>query len=160
MDNLVGVLWKFGLASSLEINQHKNVAYWLLVQMQSSTGLGGEISIEMGCHQRFVRASQEGAMRALVSKWTIQALLPNQVKFANLVLRYLIKQLQPSQHGSWGPSSLWLFSPNFSIKGGSKVWRHIAQSWKVMACTMTFLSPSLSCLDDILQLNLLWPSEY
>ena len=29
--------------------------------------------------------SQEDAMRALMSKWTVQALLPSQVEFANLV---------------------------------------------------------------------------
>ena len=72
--------------------------------------------------------------------------------------RYCIKQLQPPYHGSWGPSTLWLFSLNFSIKGMLKVWHPIAQLWKVMARTMTFLSPS--CLEDILQLNLWWQIEY
>lgn len=75
-----------------------------------------------------------------------------------ILLRCHITQLQPSCHGSWGPSSLWLFSSNFSIKGGSNVWCYIVESWKVMACIDTFLSPSL--LEDILQFNLWWEMEY
>jgi hypothetical protein len=63
-----------------------------------------------------------------------------------------ITQVQTSHHGSWGPSSFWLFSPNFFIKGKSKVWCHIAWSWKVMVRMATFLSPS--CLENVLQLNL------
>ena len=69
----------------------------------------------------------EDAMRALMSKWIIQALLLGQSNM-QVLLRYHIMQLQHCYHGSWGPSSLWLFSPNFSIKSRSKVQSHIAQS--------------------------------
>lgn len=67
---------------------------------------------------------------------------------------YHITQLQPSCHGLWDSSSHWWLSPDLSIKGGSKVWHHIAQSWKVMVQTVSFLPPS--CSEDILQLNLWW----
>ena len=75
-----------------------------------------------------------------------------------ILLGYCIKQIQPSYHISWGPTSLWLFSPNLSITRRVKVCCHIAQSWKVMARMMTFLS--LSCLEDTLQLRLWWQIEY
>ena len=52
----------------------------------------------------------------------------------------------------------WLFSLNFSIKGGSKFWHHIAQSWKVMARMGNFFSPSSP--KDNLQLNVWWKIEY
>jgi hypothetical protein len=46
-------------------------------------------------------------------------------------------QLQLPCHGSWDPH---LFSPNFLVKGGSQVWRHVAQLWKMMARMSTFFS--------------------
>lgn len=39
-----------------------------------------------------------------------------------------------------------------------KAWHHIAQSWIVMTCMGDLLSPS--CVEDIVQLNLWWQSEY
>ena len=77
----------------------------------------------------------EDAMKTLTSKWIIQALPPSKSN-PQSILMYGITQLQPSYHDTWGPSSLWLFSPNFSIKGGSKVWRHINQMWKMMVSTI------------------------
>ena len=47
-------------------------------------------------------------MKTYVSKWIVQALLPAHSNLQTL-LRYYIAQLQPSYHGFWGPSSLWLF---------------------------------------------------
>lgn len=44
------------------------------------------------------------------------------------------------------------------LKGGSKFWRHIAQSWKMIARLTIFLS--LTCPKDILQLKLWWRKEY
>lgn len=96
-------------------------------------------------------------MKALMSKWIIQALLPNHSNM-QVLLRYCINQLQPSSHDRRGSYSLWLFSPTFSIKCKSKIWRHIAQAWTVMAHTTTFLSPS--CSKDILQLSFWWRMEY
>jgi hypothetical protein len=104
------------------------------------------------CHIKpapFSLTSPEDAMRALISKWILQALLPAQSN-VQAILRYPITQLQPPYHGSWGPSSLWLFSLNFYTKGGSKVWHHMAQFWKVMARKVAYaayLSPSI--LEDI-----------
>ena len=43
-------------------------------------------------------------------------------------------------------------------KGGSKVWHHITQSWKVMARTTTYLPPSTP--ENILQLSMWWRTEY
>ena len=63
--------------------------------------------------------SSEDAMRALMSKWITQALLPSQLNL-QVLLRYHITQLQPSCHGSWAPSSLWLFSPIFELKVDQK----------------------------------------
>jgi hypothetical protein len=84
------------------------------------------------------------AIKTLMNKLVIQALLPR--------LRYRITQLQPSPHSPWGHSSLWLFSPQFSIKGGSKAWHHVTQSWKVMAKMVIYLPPIIP--EYILQLNL------
>lgn len=99
----------------------------------------------------------EDVIYAFISKWVIQALF-----FGNsnlpIILRYRITQLQPSSHGPWGPSSSWLFSPQFSTKGGSKVWHRITQLWKVMARTVAYFS--LSTPKDFLQINLWWRMEY
>lgn len=67
----------------------------------------------------FSPTSLEDAMRAQMSKWITQALLHDQLNL-QVLLRYRIKQLQPSCHGSWGPSSLWLFSPNLELKANQK----------------------------------------
>jgi hypothetical protein len=81
----------------------------------------------------------EDAMKALMSKWINQALLPSKSNL-QIILRYHIMHLQPSYHGPWGPSSLWPFSSSFSTKGGSKVWHLITQSWKVWQARLhTFL---------------------
>ena len=101
--------------------------------------------------------SPEHAMKALMSKWVTQALLP-EISNLQTVLRHCIKQLQPSTHGPWGPSTLWLFSPHFSTKGGTKVWHHITQSWKGMAKMVTHLIPTIP--EDTLQLNLWWRTKY
>jgi hypothetical protein len=98
-----------------------------------------------------------GAMKTLMNKRIIHALLHGKMNL-QIILRYRITLLHPSYHSRWGPSSLWLFSPNFSTKGGSKVWNHITQSWKVMASTVAYLSPSIA--NDILQLNLCWRTKY
>ena len=50
-------------------------------------------------------ASPKDVMRALISKSIIQTLLPAQSNL-QLLFKYSIVQLQPSYHGSWGPSSL------------------------------------------------------
>lgn len=63
--------------------------------------------------------SPKDAMKALMSEWIVQALLPNKSNL-QIILRSCIMQLQPSYYGPWGPSPLWLFSPNFSTKGGLK----------------------------------------
>lgn len=96
-------------------------------------------------------------MKALMSKWIVQALLPGQSNL-RILLRYRITQLKPSCHGKWGLSSMWLFSSYLLGQSRSKVWHHIAHAWKVMTCTATFLSPS--CSKDILQLNMQWHMEY
>lgn len=90
--------------------------------------------------------SSEDAMKALMSKWIIQAIMPDHANMQILV-RCRITRLQPSYHDKWGPMSLWLFSPNFSNQGGSQVWWHITQSWKVVVRKVVFLSPS--CLEDM-----------
>ena len=96
-------------------------------------------------------------MCVLMRKWIIQTLLLGQSNLQTLQ-GYHVKQLQPSYHGSWGHFSLMLFSLKKFIKGGSKVWRHIAQSWEVMACMGDLLF--LTCTEDIIQLNLWWHGEY
>ena len=97
---------------------------------------------------------QEDVMCALMSKWITQALLLGQSNFATFAkIQHHATSTFLSYHGSWSPSSLWLFSLNFSIKGGSKVWHHIAQLCKVMAMMDT-------CSWDILQLILWWRMEY
>lgn len=101
--------------------------------------------------------SPEDAMKLLMSKWIVQALLPGMSNL-QIILQYRITKLQPSNHGPWGPSSLWLFTPNFSTKGRSRVWHHITQSWKRMANTVAYLSSSTA--EDILQTNLWWRTKY
>jgi len=49
--------------------------------------------------------SPKDAMKALMSKWVIQALLPGKLNLQT-ILKYHIEQLQPSHHGPWGLSSL------------------------------------------------------
>ena len=71
--------------------------------------------------------SLEDALRVLMSTWIIQALLPGQLNL-QILLRYHIMQLQLSCHGSWGPSTMCLFSPNLFVKDNSKVWYHIVES--------------------------------
>jgi hypothetical protein len=92
-----------------------------------------------------------------MSQWIIQALLPIKPKL-QIILRYRMTKWQRTNHGPWGPSSLWLFSPNLSIKGGSKVWHHITESWKVMARTSRYLPPSTP--ENILQLSMWWRTGY
>ena len=101
--------------------------------------------------------SLEDAMKTFMNKRIIQALLCSKLNL-QIILRYRITLLHPSYHGPWGPSSLWVFSPNFSTKCGSKVWHHITQSWKVMASMVAYLP--LSIANDILQLNLWWRTKY
>ena len=101
--------------------------------------------------------SPQDAMKAFMSKWVIHALLPGKSNL-QIIMSHRITHLQHSLHGPWGPSSLWLFFPQFCTKGGSKVWHHISQSCKVMAKTVTYLSPTTP--KDILQLNLWWKEEY
>ena len=51
------------------------------------------------------------------------------------------------------------YSPQISsTKGGTKVWHHNTQSWKVMARMITYLPPPTP--EDILQLSLWWRMEY
>lgn len=90
--------------------------------------------------------SSEDAIKALISKWIIQAVMPDHANMQILV-RCRITWLQPCYHDKWGPTSLWLFSLNFSNRGGSQVWRHITHSWKVVARKVVFLSPF--CLEDM-----------
>ena len=74
-----------------------------------------------------------------------------------LLLRYCITQLQ---------SLVMTLGPIFSLvvlfwslyPRHIKSLHHIAQSWKVMAQIVVFLSPS--CVEDILQLNFWWMMEY
>lgn len=61
-------------------------------------------------------------------------------------------QLQPSCSDFKGSYSIWLLSPKFSTKGGSKVWHHITQFWKVMASTVAYFSLWIS--EEILQHNI------
>ena len=68
--------------------------------------------------------SPSDAIKTLMNKLVIQALLPSKSNL-QIISRYCITQLQPSPHGPWGHFSLWLFSPQFSIKGGSKAWHHV-----------------------------------
>lgn len=56
--------------------------------------------------------SLKDATRAFMGKWIIQSLLHSQPNL-QVLLRDHITQLQTSCHGSWGPSSLWLFSHDF-----------------------------------------------
>ena len=93
---------------------------------------------KIGC-LRLNLTSHENAMKALMSKW---AILPGNSNLQT-ILRHHIKQLQPSTHGPWGPSTLWLFSPHSSTKGGTKVWHRITQSWKGMAEMVTYLPPTI-----------------
>lgn len=77
-------------------------------------------------------------MRAIMSKWIIQALLPVQSLLVWLLgVHPLIGSL---------PISL--------LKEGPKFWHRIAALWKVMTYTIAFLS--LMCSKVILQLKLWW----
>lgn len=55
------------------------------------------------------------------------------VKYANLT-HVLHQQMMTFFTSLWGPYSLWMSSPNFSIKGRLNNLHHIARSLKVMAC--------------------------
>ena len=101
--------------------------------------------------------SPKDAMKALVSKWVIQALLLSKSNL-QIISRYCIKQLQPSTHGPWGPPPYGYSSHNSLQRGGSKVWHHNTQLWKVMPKTIAYIPPTIS--EDILQLNLWWRTEY
>lgn len=52
--NLVGILHNFGLDYGLEINWHKNVVY--CCGQITPTRLGGELSLEVGCKWRSIKA--------------------------------------------------------------------------------------------------------
>lgn len=99
--------------------------------------------------------SPQDAMGAFVSKWIIQALLSRPIKHASFLE---VLYSHNWCHGSWDQPFFWLFSPNFSIKGNSKVWHHIASSWEMVAHIVAYLS--LSILEDIFQFNLWWKVEY
>ena len=49
--------------------------------------------------------SPEDAIKALMSKWIVQALLPGKSNL-QIILRCFIMQLQPFYYGPWGPSPL------------------------------------------------------
>ena len=91
--------------------------------------------------------SPEDAMKALMSKWVIQALLLGKSNLQT-ILRHRIKQLQPPP----------MFSPHFLTKGGTKVWHHIIQSWKIDDGKNVRMPPP-TIPEGILQLNLWWRTK-
>lgn len=95
-------------------------------------------------------------MHLSANRWCIQYFLDNSISRCSSGITSLV--LMPHTHGRSNSSPLWIFSLNFTSRGGPKVWHHTVKSWcKINAHVPNFL-PTRK--EEILNLNLWWHGEY
>lgn len=83
----------------------------------------------------------------------IQYFLDNSISTCSLGLA-----LMPLTHGRWRSSPLWIFTLNFTSRGGTEVWHHTVKSWRKINAHVQIFPPTRE--EEVLNLNLWWHREY
>lgn len=82
----------------------------------------------------------DDAVAALMTKWVIKAMEPNQSNL-HLLLRFKLSQYQPYSGGRWMESLDYFPIQKHQARNGSIVWNRVAAAWKTLLPSIKTVTP-------------------